>query len=469
MMNENETNSTQPSALQKFERMMRLNENRFFDASDLEEIIEYYMMNRQYKDASHAIKFALDLHPKSNHFQLRYFQILCFKGKFNKAKRIIKHLEAVDPGNPDVYLTKAQYYNLQGNHKRAYSLLMKAIELDPTNSDAWYLAAVECQNLGFYNKAINCLRKAIKLNPQNDVFLVELYSCFELSDKLPHGIKYFNNYIDHFPYSAQAWDFLGALYFKNNEFEKAIEAHDYAIAIDDKLINAMLGKAFAYVALEKYEEALEDFQKVAELKMPDSFTLLCMGECYEQLEQYDNAEIFYRRALEENPMLVDAYSGLAIINHYKGKNKEAISFIKQAINLEPAESAFWFLLGDFYLKSGLLDKGEEAYRKVVELDPENPDIWYHLIQLNIENGNDEKAMNDVYESLNFHYDDSRILLQWSDLLMKCGETALSLYVFEDALEHNTEVVEEYLSTFKYLSANKTIKNIINQFKSPQIN
>jgi hypothetical protein len=44
-----------------------------------------------------------------------------------------------------------------------------------------------------------------------------------------------------------------------------------------------------------------------------------------------------------------------------------------------------------------------------------------------------------------------------------------LSLAEDALEHNTEVVEEYLSTFKYLSANKTIKNIINQFKSPQIN
>lgn len=468
-MNENESNLNIPQALGKFEKMMRLNENRFFDASDLEEIIEYYMQNRQYNDASNAIKFALNLHPKSNHFQLRYFQILCYKGKFTKAKRIIKHLEAVDPGNPDVYITKAQYYNLQGNHKKAYILLMKAIQLDPSNSDAWYFAAVECQNLTFYNKAINCLRKAIKLNPHNETFLVELYSCFELSDKLQQGIKYFKNYIDHFPYSAHAWDFLGALYFKNNEFEKAIEAHDYAITIDDQLFNAMLGKAFAYVALEKYDEALEDFQKVAELKMPDSFTLLCMGECYEQLEEYDNAEIYYRRALEDNPLLVDAYSGLAIINHYKGKNKEAIAFIKQAINLEPSESAFWFLLGDFYLKSGLIDKGEEAYRKVVELDPENPDIWYHLIQINIERGEDEQAMKDVYESLNFHSDDSRILLQWSELLMKFGETALSLYVFEDALEYNTEIVAEYLSTFKYLSANSTIKNIINQFKSPQIN
>jgi tetratricopeptide (TPR) repeat protein len=121
------------------------------------------------------------------------------------------------------------------------------------------------------------------------------------------------------------------------------------------------------------------------------------------------------------------------------------------------------------LKTGASEKGEEAYRKVVEIDPENLDIWYHLIQLNIEKGNDEQAMKDVYESLNFHFDDSRILLQWSELLMKSGETALSLYVFEDALEYDTEIVSEYISTFKHLSANPTIKNIINQFKAPQIN
>lgn len=466
---ENQSEFRPPRALPRFERMVKLNETRFFDASDLEEIIEFYMANRNFQQANHAIRFAMNLHPQSSHFLLRYYQILCFNGKFKKARRIIKYLEKVEPGNPEVLISKAQYFNLQGNNKKALSLLLKALEMDNRNHEVWYFAAVEAQNLGFYNKAIRCFRKAVQLQPSNESYLAELYTCFELNASFENGIKYFKRYLDHFPYSALAWDFLGALYFKVNQFEKAIDAHDFALAIDDKMLNAILGRAFSNVALERYEDAISDFEKASELKLPDDFTLLCMGECYEQMDDYDSAEKCYKSALEENSSLVDAYSGLAMVHHYKGNTKEAISLIKQAINLEPGEGTFWFLLGDFYLKSGMLEKGEEAYLKVIELDPHNADIWYHIIQLYIDRGDYETALGKVIESLVYTDNEPRVMLQWAEIMMYKGENDASLYLFEEALEYDMDIVSEYLITFKNLSENPKVKNILNQFKSPQVN
>ena len=63
------------------------------------------------------------------------------------------------------------------------------------------------------------------------------------------------------PFSENVWYNLGLLYFKKENFEKAVECYDFAIAINDQYSSAVFNKANAQANLGEYEEAVKTYKE----------------------------------------------------------------------------------------------------------------------------------------------------------------------------------------------------------------
>ena len=111
--------------------------------------------------------------------------------------------------------------------------------------------------------------------------------------------------------------YLGGLYLRKGEYQKAIEAlENYSATgspVIDPLVTGMLGDA--HVELKQYDDAISYYKKAAD-KHSNSFTspvfLKKLGLVYEEQKKYDDALDAYKKIKKDYPesqeaALIDAY------------------------------------------------------------------------------------------------------------------------------------------------------------------
>ncbi len=77
--------------------------------------------------------------------------------------------------------------------------------------------------------------------------------------------------LNEFPYSVQHWNELGKCYLQQEQYEKAHEAFDFALAIDENNTETLTLKAFLYSQTANIKESINYYlrlEKATEKKPP---------------------------------------------------------------------------------------------------------------------------------------------------------------------------------------------------------
>ena len=95
----------------------------------------------------------------------------------------------------------------------------------------------------------------MKQDPTNEEAFIRSVSGRILPDRNEESIKLHQKIIDESPYNELAWFNLAAAYQGLKLYEKAIDAYQYAIAIDEKFDYAYRNIGDAYIRLRKYQRS----------------------------------------------------------------------------------------------------------------------------------------------------------------------------------------------------------------------
>jgi hypothetical protein len=116
---------------------------------------------------------------------------------------------------------------------------------------------------------------------------------------------------------------LGNLADNKEQWDKAIELYNKAIALDDKYSDAYVGLGGDYYEKGQYDLEVANYQKAA-LTAPNNDQIwYWLGTAYEDTGQFDLAEVTYIRALRLNPNHKDALHDLSIVYLAEGKVDKA--------------------------------------------------------------------------------------------------------------------------------------------------
>ncbi|MFA7677808.1 MAG: tetratricopeptide repeat protein [Candidatus Omnitrophota bacterium] len=133
-----------------------------------------------------------------------------------------------------------------------------------------------------------------------------------------------------------------------------------------------------YVGDGKFDAAIEEFNKAANLN-PDFFEAYnSTGFCYIQLGRYEEAIKFFEKALEINPDYVQAYDNIGVTYSFMKQFQKAISYYQKALYINPEFLSSYNNLGATYMFSQQYPEAIESYKKVIELDEFNPDAYYNM-------------------------------------------------------------------------------------------
>ncbi len=362
--------------LERFENGVGEGGYSFFDSSELEDIIYYYFSESELLKARKAIDFAIEQFPAEISFQVFKAQYFLNNGEPEKALARLNSLDALDPQNPDIALTRATVYSSLHKHAEAINEYQKAIpKVDEDLDEIHTSIAFEYQNLREYKKAADHLKQAIKLNRENESLLYEIGYCYEMGQMSSEAIEFFNEEINKRPYSLVAWYNLGIAYSTLELYEKAIDSFDYAIAIDPTFTPAYFSKAQCYEQMDMYLEAINVYKLTFELEKPDAMTNYYIGDCYASMEKYETAIDYYRKSISIERHFSDSWMGIGLCFVELGQHLEALSHMEQAIKLENDNAEYYIVLAETQLALGFQDDAGASYQKASELEPYHAEIW----------------------------------------------------------------------------------------------
>ncbi len=129
--------------------------------------------------------------------------------------------------------------------------------------------------------------------------------------------------------SVETWNYLGVVYYRKKEYEKALESYQHAIELDPKFAVAYnnLGTLYLRMFLEK--------------RNPEMIA--------ESMDSFD-------RAIKIDPQLASAYNGRGSAFKFSNRVSDAVRDWKKALEIKPDFIDVYFNLGVTYLQAGNKDE-----------------------------------------------------------------------------------------------------------------
>jgi tetratricopeptide (TPR) repeat protein len=207
----------------------------------------------------------------------------------------------------ETFLTAAKFslgrlYSHLGDHIVAAELLTEVLAKQPDLAEAHHLLAQSLCQLEQFETALEHWMETLKLQPQRQAELrPQLALCYSRLEKHHVAEKLARQALDELGPRANLYELLASVYMAQDEWEQAL------------------------VALRK-GEVLE----------PDSALIAFqIGWVHENLDQHQEAEEYYSRALRLDPAMVEAYSGLGWLFYEREQYDVALVLFEKAYELDP--------------------------------------------------------------------------------------------------------------------------------------
>ena len=352
-----------------FESMDKQGNSRFYDVDQIETIIDFYLDTANSEMLEKSVRYGERLFPASNEIRLRRAHLLCFKERYTEALGILKQLLQIEPDDTDVLYALGVVYCALEQPRKAIQYYLQAAADGYELGIIYSNIADEYVKMGHLPEARNYYRRAINVNPDDEHSLYELSNCYEddgLNDKWIH---FFSNFVEEHPYSKVGWFCLGEAYLSVQLYERANDAYQYALAIDETYISAYLQLAEVQWASGETSDAVTTLTHALKHTEDKASLYNRIGDFHRLSEtpSLSAAEYYYRKATQEDPYYADAWLNLSIT--YSAmllpSPSSAIDAIKHAVKINPESPLYLTTLALIYADYGDFDNAERIFQCAV--------------------------------------------------------------------------------------------------------
>ncbi len=401
----------------------------YFDADQIEDLLDSFEESNDYTYFDEVLALGLKLHPGSTALQIKKGRQFAYNEDYASALAQLENIAETD--NQDLDMLKMECYCSLNQYPKALEITEELInrDCDYLEEVFEYIAPV-LNDLDMYEEACDFVSRGLTLFPDNLILKNELCYILEAEGNVLQAIELCDELIDRNPFSYEYWFTLGRLQSMVGDYEKAIEAFDFALTCDDSDMELKILKAYCLYMNESYERAIEEYQEIEGDEEVVRRIAPLMAECYMKLERYEEAYrllstiiddpdmedgaanylnyihcciaterdteasyTLYKAAhlYPENPRLL---SLLALCMLDGGKKEEAVAITNKIFkvvnkkNIDPKiqeECDSLLHAGQYQLSRGDVDKALSYYKKILQINPKTPMIHLHLAMAYLDN------------------------------------------------------------------------------------
>ena len=453
--------------IERFENQLKNDMLSYYDADELNIIMEHYVQNNNIKKINIVADLAETYHkgnPLTNLIMAKKY--LAIQDADNAMIYLNDSNNNTD--DPDYLLSLAFCYSLLDKSKLSIETYKKAIvALNNENCDDIYNSmAVEYMLLRDFENALHYFKKGIKAAQDLAEQYSEIANCFFFLDRGDDAVKYFQNEVDKNPYSITAWMTLGNCYLRLNLLEKAAEQYEFALAIDQHYASAYVNIATIYNELDKYQDTIDIVEEAFRNKVKRPILYCLYGEAFAKTGSKIDAMSNFKKAIELDENIAEAYAGIGFIFCEEENHKSAIKFLKRAHQLAPHNTDYIYVLVEQHNKIEEFETSLKYLKEIEELFPYDVSLYISYMEVYILLDDIENAKQYIVNGLKILEKHPALLYRLAFMHFALEEEELGLMTLEDALSQDYEGVQEFIDFDPtYILNNERIINLINEYKN----
>lgn len=362
------------------------------------------------------------------------------QGKLKQALSNYRKFLKENPNQPDVLHWTGILLSQLGQHKEGLDTIKQAIKQESTNASFHNSMGNVLMKLHKFKDASKAYYAAIKLKPDYAIAYNNLGNAYDQQNRLENAVKAYCKAIElepdfanaHFNYGrillkqgeldtaaaqlqqaislnpkhAPALSQLAHIYLNNNEEQKAIYYYQKRLAIQPNHAETHNDIGLALFKECRFEEARKHFEKTLSINSDHPNANYHLATTYLKLENPQQALMHYLRQLEKQPHL-ESYYNIGILLMNKEHHKDALSYFKQALELDPGNLKIHLNMAAIYLKIHRIQEAIEHYQKAATIKPNDPEIQHILAALQ-QSKTPEKApaeyLQHLFDQYAEHYD-----------------------------------------------------------------
>ena len=240
-------------------------------------------------------------------------------------------------------------------HDIAIDLLKKEIQMNPRLTRPHYLLGAVYFDKGDMASAIPNFQNCLGVDPNYEPARQKLIQAYQKTGQSNQAVRLVEQRVKNqqghrsFRESAESYNYLGTLYYRQGDVDKAIQAFENALkrsphhkTAKQNLNQLFRQKAFNALKRRAFDEATTYFEKAIRLDPENATTYRIMGDGYALASEFSRAITYYQKALDIAPddaearkNLVLSYSNHGVVLRNRGEWDAAIRAYRDALALQP--------------------------------------------------------------------------------------------------------------------------------------
>ncbi|MDA0196586.1 MAG: tetratricopeptide repeat protein [Bacteroidetes bacterium] len=346
---------------------------------------------------------------KDDKMQAEYYFVEAEKyfilDQYEKALELFEESLKYDDQNSGTYFKIGQTNFSLGKNSEALGPLMKAKELDSTNKYYYIMLADIYTGMADFSQAAEMYEEMMAKIPGNENYLFELAALYLYQNELDKSLEVYEKANDHFGLMEEVVYQKQQIYLKQgkptlaiDEIRRLVDSYPDVRAYIIDMVKLMIENG-------QEAEAIVELEKLIEKDPTQTEASIMLSEAYRKTGDREKAMEALKVAFE-NPSL-NFQAKLQLLAGYMAQLPDvqienlAVELSQRLIDAHPDESKGFAIAGDLQIQLGNKEKALEYYRKAVELDNSNFNLWQNVIQLEMERSDYDKVISHSEEALEY--------------------------------------------------------------------
>jgi tetratricopeptide (TPR) repeat protein len=427
-----------------------------------ERIIDHFDEEDELGAAIEAAEAGIGQYPFSATLLIKKADLLISDKRYRDALELLDQAEVLDSTDIDIWILRTDACLAMDQHDKAARLLEEAIDrfTGDERLDLLFELADVYDDYESFDKVFDCLRMILEEDPNNEEALHKICFWTDFTGRNEESIRIHRAIIDTNPYNELAWFNLASAFQGLRLYEKAVDAYQYAIAIQEKFDHAYRNMADAYIRLRKYREAIEALEKVVELSRPEEVVYEAIGHCYDRLRNPAQARFYFRKASHLNPEDAKLLHRIALTYMDEENWAQAARYLEMALRIARTNHEFNLSMGEVQLRLGRVREAVDHFNMVVKARPRNISGWEALIRCLYTAGFHEEAEGQCRAAYLATGGKPVLLFYRTAILFAMRRAKDALLLFEQAMQLAPRKVGRMLDLAPALMQNPQVAEII---------
>ncbi|MDY6905824.1 MAG: tetratricopeptide repeat protein [Thermodesulfobacteriota bacterium] len=242
---------------------------------------------------------------------------------------------------------------------------------------------------------------------QNNQFDRAIESCHSLIRRQP----------DH----AKAHDLMGQCFLRQHQPQKALFHFKKAMRLDGPTLERLVRIAAAHCRAGNEADAVTYYQQALSIAPDNAAVHLDLGRLYLNLGQPGKAEVHFETVVDKTPESAAAHNSLGRVKQMLGKGKAAAIAFQTAVALAPEQPATHYNLAAFYHSTKKPDDALAHCRRALTLNPSAAPAHHLMGMILLEKAEPARAVRHLETALQCDptrfmplYDLARAYIQMND-------------------------------------------------------